>query len=55
MRGKGGNNENRRKNAEKAYGILNEKVIQYDWEKKMIISIPKIKLFFSKTPEKWTR
>ena len=33
MRGKGGN-KNRRITAEKAYDILNETVIQHDWEKK---------------------
>ena len=28
---------------EKAYAILDETVIQYDWEQKIILYVPKIK------------
>ena len=47
-----GGGVNMRIAVEKAYYILNETVIQYDWEQQMILSVPKIKSFFSKTPEK---
>ena len=36
----------------KACDILNETVIHNDWEQQMIMYIPRIKSFFSKTPEK---
>ena len=55
MRGKGNKNKNRIITAENAYDILNKTVIQYDWEQQMIMYVPKIKSFFYKTPEKWTR
>ena len=42
MRGKGGGGKNIRITAEKAYDILNETVIQYDWEQQMILSVPRI-------------
>ena len=39
--------------ADKAYNILNKRVIQYDQDQQMILSVPNIKSLFSKTPEKW--
>ena len=39
-------------NAEKEFDILNETVIKYDWDQKMTLSLPKIKSFFSKNPDK---
>ena len=51
-RGKENKNKNRRITAEKAYDILHETVIKYDWEQKLTLSVPNIKSFFSKTPEK---
>ena len=50
MRGEVGGGKNRIITAEKAYDILNEIEIQYDWEKRIILSVPKIKSFFSQTP-----
>ena len=52
--GEKGEGKNRIITAEKAYDILNVKLIYYYWEQEMILFVPKIKLFFSKTPEKWT-
>ena len=54
IRGRGGG-KNSKITAEKAYDILNETAIQYDWWQKMILSVPKIKSFFSNTPEIWKR
>ena len=42
MKGKWGGGKNRIITAEKAYDILNETVIQYDWEQQMILSVPRI-------------
>ena len=46
---KGGNSQI---NAEEAYDIIFDTVIKYDWQQKMTLSVPKIKSFFFKTPEK---
>ena len=46
---KGGNSQI---TAEKAYDILFDTVIKYDWQQKMRLSVPKIKSFFFKTPAK---
>ena len=48
-------NKNRIIIAEKAYDILNETVIQYDWEQQMIMHVTRIKSFFSKVPKKRKR
>ena len=52
MRGKGGEGGSRI-TSDKSYDIFYETLIKYDWEQKMILSVPKIKYFFSNTPEKW--
>ena len=52
IRGKGGINKYSRITAEKVYNIFHETVIKSDWEKKTTLSVPKIKLLFSNTPEK---
>ena len=44
--------KNRWITAEKSYDIFLDTVIKYDWQQKMTLSVPKIKSFFSKTPEK---
>ena len=46
--GRGG----RRITAEKVYDILDETVIHYYWEQQVILSVPKMKSFFFKTPDK---
>ena len=51
-RRKGKINKNTRVTAEKAYNILHETVIKYNWVPQLTLSVPKIKSFFSKTPEK---
>ena len=43
-------NEKRIITADKEYDILDETVIQYDWEQQMTMYVHKIKSLFSKTP-----
>ena len=45
-------NKNRRITAEKTYDILNETVIQYDWQQQMILSVPKINNYSLRPPPK---
>ena len=52
MAGKGNKNKNRKITVDKAYAILIGTVIKYNREQKMTLSVPKIKSFFSMTPEK---
>ena len=52
MAGKGNKNKNRQITVDKAYAILIGTVIKYNREQKMTLSVPKIKSFFSMTPEK---
>ena len=52
MAGKGNKNKNRQITSEKAYDILLDAVTKYDWQQKMTLSVPQIKLLFSKTPAK---
>ena len=52
MAGKIHKNKNRKITAEKAYDILLDTVINYDWHKKITLYIPKIKSLFPKTPAK---
>ena len=49
---RGGGGKNRRIAADKAYDILNETVMKYDWEEKMTLSVPRIKSFLFKTKYK---
>ena len=51
MRVKGKINKNMRITTEKAYYIIHETVINYDWEKKMTLSVLKLKSFFYKDPD----
>ena len=52
MAGKGSKNQNVIITAEKAYDILLDTVINYDWKQKTTLCVPKIKQIFSKTPLK---
>ena len=52
MVGRGNKNKNRWINAEKAYYIILDTVIKYDWFHIMTPSVANIKSLFSKTPVK---
>ena len=52
MDGNGNKNKYRLIAAQKAYDLILDTVIKYDWQQQMTLSVPKITLLFSKTQSK---
>jgi hypothetical protein len=50
--GQGKGNTSRRVTAEKAYSILVSVTVQFDWSQRLVLTVPKIKAFFSKSTTK---
>ena len=49
-RGVGKKNKSKKVTAERAFTVLVDDVIRYDWEQRLTLTVPKIKSFFQKTP-----